>query len=201
MGRSLVNAINALNEVSNSLDLPEHVGRDALGVYRQLLGKRLTSGRKRDILIGACVYLSCKEHDYPLNLKILCEVCECSKKELIRNKKFIKKFVETNEQLISTESYVRNYSNQLSLKPLEVTKAIRLAKSISKESNSNNNVIATTATYLAARDKVSFRELSGISGLSTSIIHKSVKEFKTTKPLSDSLIRESKLLMLRRKKK
>ena len=89
-------AIVLINSVSNELSLPEIVVKNAVNIYRLCIVKKLTIGRKRESITGACVYISSQGVNYPIDLNKLCKVLEVDKKDLIRQKKFINRYVETN---------------------------------------------------------------------------------------------------------
>ncbi len=169
--RALKPALDLLNSINNNLDLPKRVSINALMIYKQCIIKKLTRGRKRESLISACIYISCQENDYPINFKKLCNACNVSRKELIRNKKFIKKFIQTSNQLISKEQYTTKYGYALKLSEEDITKALSIAKKI--RLNKSNNSIATISTYLTG--KTSIRKLASISGLSKSHIEQLIK--------------------------
>ena len=177
--RGLSPAIIILNKVSNGLNLPEHVNNYSIRLYEILLVKKLTGGRKRESLLGACVYISCQGTNYPINLNSLCKLLKVDKKELIRQKKFIKRFVVTNEQGITTESYINKYGYLLGLKQTEVSQAINLSKAVEKElSNKTVPIKAATCLYLVVRNKISIRDMARATGLSRSGIYNAYKEVK-----------------------
>ncbi|MFA5406801.1 MAG: hypothetical protein WC307_05595 [Candidatus Nanoarchaeia archaeon] len=186
--RGLNPAIVILNKASGELNLPDHVNNYSIRLYEMLLAKKLTVGRKRESLIGACVYISCLGVNYPINIDKLCKSLEIEKKELIRQKKFIKKFVVTNEQGITIESYINKYSYQLSLEQEEVTQSIRISKIISQRLiNRKIPIISAVSIYLVMRNKVSIRDLARLTGLSRSGIYEAYKEVKDTIPSVDLL--------------
>jgi len=200
--RCLSPALVLLNQAINSLNLPNHVGRNAYNLYKRLILKKLTTGRKREGLVGACIYISCLGVNYPVNLEKLCKVLEIEKKELIRQKKFIKRFVVTNEQGITTESYINKYSYQLGLKQEEITQAEKIYKIIEKELiNHKSGIKAAVSIYLATRNKPSIRDMARTTGLSRSGIHEAYKKVKHLKPAADLLTSKQSLHIINKKKK
>ncbi|MFA5406314.1 MAG: hypothetical protein WC307_03075 [Candidatus Nanoarchaeia archaeon] len=200
--RGLGPANTILNTIVNQLLLPKHVSDYSLMIYERLIAKKLTSGRKREPLMGACIYLSCLGTNYPVDLNKLCRLLECDKKDLIRQKKFINRHVETNEEGITVESYINRYGYQLSLTPAEITNAMNNAKQFKQGlMNKTTQVKAAASIYQAVQDKVSIRRLARATGLSISAIHKAVKEVRHLMPATDLLLINKPLILLKTRKK
>ncbi len=200
--RGLSPAIILLNKVTGELDLPSHVSDYSLRLYEILLRKKLTSGRKRESLVGACIYISCLGVNYPINLNKLCKVLDVSKKDLIHQKKFIKRFVVTNEQGITIESYINRYSYLLGLTQEQVTQSIRASKIISKKLiNRKTTIISAVSVYIVMRHKISIRDVARLTGLSRSGIYEAYKEVKKIIPAIDLLTSNQGLHFIKKKEK
>ena len=179
--RGLSPAIVLINSVSNELSLPEIVVKNAVNIYRLCIVKKLTTGRKRESITGACVYISSQGVNYPIDLNKLCKVLEVEKKDLIRQKKFINRYVETNEEGITTEQYIHKYAFQLSLNQEEITHAINLHKQLSNYLiNKKPEVIASTLIHLVSN--ASIRQVTRISKISNSILAQTLKELREKEP-------------------
>jgi len=202
LNRGFNPAMNILNDVTNQLNLPRHVHDYSSRIYKRLIMMKLTCGRRRESLMGACIYISCLGTNYPIDLNRLCKILECEKKEVIRQKKYIKRYVETNEEGITVESYINRYGYHLGLEQTEISHAMTLAKMVEQElMNKTVRVKAATCIYLVARNKISIRQVTRATGLSISAIHSSVKQLNNKKPAIDLLICDKQLLFLEKKKK
>ncbi|HLE06031.1 MAG TPA: hypothetical protein VI790_01650, partial [Candidatus Nanoarchaeia archaeon] len=123
-------------------------------------------------------------------------------KELIRQKKYIKRYVETNEEGITVESYINRYGYHLALEQIEITQANNLAKMVEQElMNQTVKVKAATCLYLVARNKISIRQVTRITGLSISALHNTIKKVKNKKPAIDLLLNDNSLLIIKAKNK
>ncbi len=177
--RSLTRGLAVFNDINNVLELPEHIIRHSLSIYEYLLRKGLTSGRKREALIGACIYASCIAENYPIILKQLCKAAGVTKKEIIRQKKHIKQFVMINER-ISAESYIQRYGYLLNLSHEEITTALKILKTKgSALKNKMPQIKAASCLYIAAQGKKSMREISKKTSLSINAIFSGIKMIKT----------------------
>ena len=195
-------AIGILNDVTNQLSLPSHIFDFSSRLYKKLVVMKLTSGRKREPLMGACIYISCLGTNYPIDFNRLCKILECEKKELIRQKKYIKRYVETNEEGITVESYINRYGYHLGLEQLEITQANKLTKITEQElMNQTVKVKAATCLYLVARNKVSIRQVTRVTGLSISALHSTIKKLNDKKPAIDLLICDKPLVFIEQKKR
>jgi len=199
--RALTPALNLINSVSSELNLTKNVVEFSSRLYQILLNKKLTVGRKRESLVGACIYICCQGVNYPIKLKELCKSLDITKKELIRQKKHIKQHVETNEQGISIESYIIRYGYELRLKPEEITIAEKTYKIIEKQLiNHKPGIKAAVSLYLATRNKNSIRDIARTTGLSRSGIYEAYKKVKHLKPATDLLISNKGLHIINKDK-
>jgi len=181
-------AISLIYSVANELGLSGKVVDFSTRLYLILLGKRLTVGRKREALVGACIYISCMGVNYPIKLVDLCRVLDVSKKELVRQKRFIKRHVDSNEQGFSVNAYINRYGFELGLSVAEVSQALRVFKIINESLiNHKTSIIAAVCVYLACRHKVSLRGLARLTGLSRSGIFEAYKRVKHLIPATDLL--------------
>ena len=98
--RCLRPGLVALNKIGNELDLPELVRINALKLYKHCIAKKLTQGRKRELIVSACLLISSQGHNYPLDVKSLCKACDCTRHELFKTKRFIKRFIKVSEGFV-----------------------------------------------------------------------------------------------------
>jgi len=200
--RGLIPALNLINSVSSELNLTKNVVEFSSRLYQILLNKKLTVGRKRESLVGACIYICCQGVNYPIKLKELCKSLDITNKELVRQKKHIKQHVETNEQGISIESYISRYGYELRLNNEEITQAEQIVKMISQKLiNHKTDIKAAVSLYLATRNKNSIRDIARTTGLSRSGIYEAYKKVKHLIPATDLLTSKQSIHIINRKEK
>lgn len=174
--RNLKPALPVFNSICNTLNLSEQVRRNALSVYKQLIIKGLTKGRKRNVLISACIYLTCKEMNYPISLNGLCKACESNRTAMIKTLKKIKKCVKTEGAVITPEEYVNKYCYELGLSETEKTKTLKKLKEISEKLiNKSSSAVAAVTVYTANKEKVSIRRIEKLTGVSRTQITNCLK--------------------------
>lgn len=157
------------NSICNELGLPLIVRARALSLFKQCRDKALTRGRKSELMIAACIYLSCSELGYPYKLKDLCAACEESSSGLLRGVNFIKRFLEVNSSL-QPDSYVSRYCYELGLSEADKTQALSNIDAVAKLLvNKSIQSVAAVCVYLTG--STSIRKLSFVSGLSNSHLH------------------------------
>ncbi len=162
------------NKIANLMDLPEIVRNESINIYEYCKKKKLTRGRKKSIFIAACILIASKEVGYPINIKKLANVAETKIKDIIRNEKFIKRFLNYKIR-IAPENYLFKYANDLNLTEHEKSKALKILEKI-KNLNKRPESLAAISIYLAGLS--SLRKIAKISGLSKNHIWESSKMIK-----------------------
>lgn len=162
------------NAVCNTLVLPRVVRHQSFNLYQQCLSKRLTQGRRLELIIGACIIISSRLLDYPVNLKQLCSACDCSKNNLFRNVKFVNRFFKVKAR-VSPLAYVSRYCYELGFAEADKTKALSKLEKVNKLLvNKSSSTKAAVSVYLTGR--TSYRKLSRVSGLSKNHLNNCVKK-------------------------
>lgn len=197
--RGLSPALVIINSVSNELSLPEIVVKNAVNIYRLCIVKQLTVGRRRESLAGACVFISCQGVNYPIDLIKLCKVLEIERKDLIRQKKFINRYVETNEEGITTQQYIYRYGRELYLDERTITQAIQLSNKFEESLiNKKPEVIASALMHLVSNKSI--RQVTRVSKISNNTLCTTLKEIRKIEPNIDLLIMNKPLILLKSKK-
>ncbi len=175
-------ALELFNSSCNTLDLPENVRKNALALYKQLIAKSLTEGRRRKLMLCASAYISCKEMNYPVNIPDLCKAFECKKTEMIRAMKFINEHVKTGKEMINPGEYVNRYCYELMLDEKKTTKSLKeLDKTRAKLENKSSQAVAAATVYTANKDKTSIRKIQRLTGVSKTCITNCLKILKKEK--------------------
>ena len=122
--------------------------------------------------MGACIYVSCQGFNYPVSLAGLCRACDVSKSELVRGKKFIKRFIRLNEGVVEPGAYVSRYCYELGLSEADVTESLINLNKL-RLVNKSSQALAVTSIYFTG--KASIRGLARVSGLSRSYVWECIK--------------------------
>ncbi len=159
-----------LIKISNELSVSEAVIKEANKLLITIKKMKLTSGRRLNELSAACTYLIAKQLSHPINIKELSECVNSDKKHVIKQCKFIKRFIVINNELTSTD-LTYWITNKLGLKPIKAIKELR-----NININASPMMKAVIAVRLAYNTKIN--KLSLISGLSINGIRKALKKLK-----------------------
>ncbi len=175
--KTLKNSLSTLNSIINELDLPKQVSKNSLSIYKLLIAKKLTRGRNRSEILGASIYIVSQAVNYPVDIKKLCQASDCTKKGLIRQQKFIKKFIDIKNNL-TPEQYINKFTYLLGLNEAVKTKALKEVSNIKEQLiNSTPEIIASVSIYLNS-DK-SIREIARVTGVSKNAISSNARKSKT----------------------
>ena len=78
--RNLLIASTELKRISSNLNLPDHIKKEAMRLYREAFKMKLLRGRSINGMVAACIYYACRKKGFPRTLQeILDESSENAK--------------------------------------------------------------------------------------------------------------------------
>ncbi len=78
--RNLLIASTELKRISSNLNLPDHIKKEAMRLYREAFKMKLLRGRSINGMVAACIYYACRKKGFPRTLQeILDETSENAK--------------------------------------------------------------------------------------------------------------------------
>ena len=80
--KNLINALSDMNNIQIKLSLPESVVEFAAYIFRKASERRLIQGRTIKGMVGACVYLACRNGDIARSMADIARVLNIGKKNL-----------------------------------------------------------------------------------------------------------------------
>ncbi|KAG6397293.1 hypothetical protein SASPL_143459 [Salvia splendens] len=125
--RALLMAFKAISSMADRLSLVTTIKDRASEIYKRLEDQKCTRGRNLDALVGACIYIACRQEGKPRTVKEICSiVAGATKKEIGRAKEFIVKQLKVDKggpvdlTTIRPGDYLRRFCSNLGMTHEEV---------------------------------------------------------------------------------
>ncbi len=78
--RNMLIATTELKRIASNMNLPDHIKKSAIRLYKEAFKKKLLRGRSINGMVAACLYFACREKKLPRTLQeILDETSICAK--------------------------------------------------------------------------------------------------------------------------
>lgn len=140
-------------------EVPERITYKALKVYSRLLLKHATKGRNREILVKACINVTCKQLNYPFTYP-----------KIERQEKYVNQVLRLSFKSIEAQMFVSKLGYDLGLSETNITKAINLVR--------EEYGLAPATAAIHKVSGVSLRKLARLTGLSKNYIWRLSKQLK-----------------------
>lgn len=95
--RSLFHAYKEFDEVKEKLKLSDAIIRSAKIMYKQFTENKLTRGNVRNGIKANCVFMACKDHNYPRTTKEIADAFDISTRDMGRTIEIFKENTEETE--------------------------------------------------------------------------------------------------------
>ena len=180
--RNLAYALSNISAIGDELNLPKNVIETASSIYRKVMEKGNSRGRKIKCLAASAIYAACRQCNVIRTLDDVAKSTEHSKKEISRAYRFMHENINANIPLFSFRKYIQKYVSQLAL--CGETEKIAL-KLLSKVSNQNLTVgrsprgITASCVYIACQvigEKQTQTDIARIAQVSEVTIRNRYKE-------------------------
>ncbi len=180
--RSLAFALAEIGRMCSLLGVSSDVRESASKIYRKAMAKGMIRGRRIEAIASASIYAACRQFDVPISLEDLTEVSNVDKKTISRCYRLMSRELNIRPPLINPTRYISRLGSDLDLSGEMKALAIDIidnAKEKGLLTGKKAKVIAATAIYIACKlsgRKISQREISEVSGVSTLTLRKHYKE-------------------------
>ena len=184
ISRNLEKALKFLNNFGNKLCLSRAIIESAAYIYRKAAVKKLAKGRSTVALVGASLYIACREASTPKTILDISEICNISTKELMTHYKLILKELDINLPNTKGPDYVTIISNRLKLSERTKREALTIYSKIQEKGISigkNPRAIAGAVIYLSSQicdEFIRQVEICQVADISTVSLRKRCKEIK-----------------------
>ena len=183
--RNMLIATTELKRIASNLNLPDHIKKAAIRLYKEAFKKKLLRGRSINGMVAACLYFACREERIPRTLQEILEETAVSAKNVRRCYRTIIR--ELNLKAPSTDpvSLIPRYIAELGLNA-EIEKSVfKILKAfITKYSTSGKDPkgLCAGALYLVCKAKnlkVSQKQIATLVGVTEVTLRSRFKELTT----------------------
>jgi transcription initiation factor TFIIB len=180
--RNMLIATTELKRIASNLNLPDHIKKESIRLYKEAFKKKLLRGRSINGMVAACLYFACREKRIPRTLQeILDETSESAKNVRRCYRSLIR---ELNLKVPSTDpiSLVPRYIAELDLDINVEKTTIKILQSFIKNystSGKDPKGLCAGALYLVCKirnKKVSQKEIANLIGITEVTLRSRYKE-------------------------
>ena len=169
--RNMLIATTELKRIASNLNLPDHIKKAAIRLYKEAFKKKLLRGRSINGMVAACLYFACREEKIPRTLQEILEETSVNAKNVRRCYRTIIR--ELNLKAPSTDpvSLIPRFIAELNLDAEVEKSTIRVLNSfINKFSTSGKDPkgLCAGALYLVCKLKdkrISQKEIANTVGV------------------------------------
>ncbi len=182
--RTLGSSLIFLNSMKEKLGIHDLVLESTSYLFRKAIDAGLTRGRSANSLMGAALYISCRQTSTPRSLMEIAKVGNITKNSLQKNVRVLIKRLNLSMPQYDTSSFITKMSNNLNLDEKTKRFALRILDDIEKKGLSEGKHPigqATASLYLATMlngKSISQREFAQMSGISSVTIRNRLKTIR-----------------------
>ena len=180
--RNMLIATTELKRIASNLNLPDHIKKSAIRLYKEAFKRKLLRGRSINGMVAACLYFACREKRIPRTLQEILDETSISAKNVRRCYRTIIR--ELNLKAPSTDpiSLIPRYIAELNLDAeIEKTTINILQKFITNFSTSGKDPkgLCAGALYLVCKirnKRISQKEIANLVGVTEVTLRSRYKE-------------------------
>ena len=180
--RNMLIATTELKRIGSNLNLPAHIKKSAIRLYREAFKRKLLRGRSINGMVAACLYFACREKKIPRTLQEILDETSVNAKNVRRCYRTIIR--ELNLKVPSTDpiSLIPRFIAELNLDAeVEKTTINILQTFMSKYSTSGKDPkgLCAGALYLVCKvrnKRISQKEIANLVGVTEVTLRSRYKE-------------------------
>lgn len=180
--RNLSIALQSLDRMSSSLNIPRIVRENAAVIYRKAARENLIRGRSIDALVAAAIYASCRQCNVPRTLDEISDKVNISRKTIGRSYRHLSRELKLKLLPTSPKDYIPRFSSKLGLKEKTKEKTIEILDKASENgliSGRGPISISAAAIYMASvlcDDRKTQKDIAQVAGVTEVTIRNRYKE-------------------------
>lgn len=181
--RNLQKAFDDLNRLKTRLNLSSAMVEKTAYIYRKANEKRLARGRSISSLLGACIYISCRELGSSLSLKEISASINVKRNDLARIYRIILLELELKVPEIDPVLCIIRIANKAGLSEKTKREAIRTADAAALEKRAGKNPMgyAASVLYMACTvngEHITQSTLADAAGVTEVTLRNRLKDFR-----------------------
>lgn len=184
--RNLQKAFDELNRLKTKLNLSGAMMEKTAYVYRKANERQLARGRSISSLLGACVYVSCRELGSSLSLKDIAEKTGVKRNDLARMYRIILLELDLRVPVIDPVMCMIRIANKAGLSEKTKRQAIRtMDDGAKKEKRAGKNPMGFAASILyqaciTSGENINQRTLAEAAGVTEVTLRNRLRDFRQT---------------------
>ncbi|MBD3343029.1 MAG: transcription initiation factor IIB [Candidatus Lokiarchaeota archaeon] len=183
--RNMLIATTELKRIGSNMDLPDHIKKAAIRLYKEAFKKKLLRGRSINGMVAASLYFACREKRFPRTLQEILEQTSISPKNVRRCYRTLIR--ELNLKVPSTDpiSLIPRFIAELNLDiqtEKNTIKILNLYMSKYSTSGKDPKGLCAGALYLVCKiknEKISQKEIANLIGVTEVTLRSRYKELKS----------------------
>ncbi|AIF84296.1 Transcription initiation factor IIB (TFIIB) [Candidatus Nitrososphaera evergladensis SR1] len=181
--RGLTKAFDELNRTRVKLSLSETMVEKAAYLYRKAYERKLVRGRSISSLLGACIYLACRELDTPITLKDITAAGNIKRRDVSRSYRLLLTELDIKVPLVDPMRCVAKIANKAQLNERILRQALSLMRDVAGTGVQVGKApmcFAATVLYIACRksgSNITQRNIAEAAGVTEVSIRNRVREF------------------------
>jgi transcription initiation factor TFIIB len=181
--RGLAKAFDELNRIRVKLSLSETMVEKAAYIYRKAYDKKMVRGRSISSVLGACVYLACRELDAPVTLKDITAASNVKRRDVSRSYRLLLTELDIKVPLVDPMKCIAKIANKAQLSEKIRRQASSLMRDVAgtrMQVGKAPMCFAATVLYIACRKScagITQRTIAEAAGVTEVSIRNRVREF------------------------
>ena len=180
--KNLKQADKEIEKLKDKLSLSNSVVEKTTTTYKKAIEKNITRGHSIKGLVGACLYVSCRDSEIPRTINDISNTIDVKKNDILKCYKLIVAELELKFPISSPKKYVSRIASSIKASEKSKRKAMAIIEQVEKTGTSiGKDPIGVTAgaLYLACistGESKSQEEIAKASGVTEVTIRKRCKE-------------------------
>ncbi len=180
--RNMLIATTELKRISSNLNMPDHVKKAAIRLYKEAFKLKLLRGRSINGMVAACLYFACREEKVPRTLQEILEETSVSAKNVRRCYRTLIKELNLKAPTTDPIFLVPRYIAELGLDAETENLTVKILRSfIAKYSTSGKDPkgLCAGALYIVCKmknKKTSQKEIANLVGVTEVTLRSRYKE-------------------------
>jgi len=180
--RNLAQALQELDRIVSSLNVPKDVKENAAIIYRKAVKNKMIRGRSIEGMVAASVYAACRMIGIPRTLDEISAITRIKKKEIGRSYRNMCRVLKLNIYPTKSEDYIDRFVSKLQLSSDVKVRSLEILRKAEKAdafSGRGPTGVAAAAIYISAilsDERRTQREIADVAGVTEVTIRNRYKE-------------------------
>jgi transcription initiation factor TFIIB len=182
-GKNLRTALSEMEKLKEKLSLSDGLIERAAYIYRKAAKAQLTRGRSVRGILGACVYIACREMDTPRTIIEISKNLQESRRSIAKNYRMLFQNLELTVSVQDPIKCIIKIANNLEIPENTKREAIHIFDTLKEKkltAGKKPDAVAATVIYIASVKtgvNLSQQKISKVSGISAVTIRNRCQDY------------------------